>query len=56
MPWQELCRTYLGFDPEKCPRCGKKELEIIQTIAPLRGPPLFAAHNPKSIKPNESFA
>jgi hypothetical protein len=56
MDWKELCRRYLGFDPDKCPRCGKSNQEIIQTILPERGPPLFGPSRPKPLKPNESFA
>jgi hypothetical protein len=51
MDWKELCRVYMGYDPDKCPRCGKKELEIIQTMQPMRGPPLFGSAIPTPRNP-----
>lgn len=38
--WKEVCRTYLGYDPDCCPKCGKGKMIVQERFQPGRSPPL----------------
>jgi len=38
--WKQLCRKYLGYDPDICPCCGKAEMVTIERWLPGRSPPI----------------
>jgi len=38
LPWQEVCRQRLNYDPEQCPCCQTGRMKTIETILP-RSPP-----------------
>jgi len=38
--WKELCRQYLGYDPDLCPCCGKGLMITIEWFEAGRPPPL----------------
>lgn len=37
--WKSIARKQFGFDPDRCPFCGKGKMVIIATLAAERGPP-----------------
>jgi len=39
--WKTIAVQKLNINPEKCPKCKKGIMEIIQVVAPERGPPVF---------------
>jgi hypothetical protein len=47
--WKTIAVQKLNINPEKCPKCKKGIMEIIQVVAPERGPPVF------KITPNLKF-
>lgn len=39
--WQQVATERLQLHPDRCPHCKKGTMQIIQTMAPYRGPPLY---------------
>jgi len=39
--WKQICREHLRFDPDLCPHCKKGRMVTIESVGPVRGPPLM---------------
>ena len=37
--WKELCREYLNYNPDVCPRCGNGNMVTIEVLPGPRPPP-----------------
>ena len=46
--WEDIAREKLNIIPNKCPKCKRLTLEIVETIQPMRGPPC-------AVKPSNDF-
>lgn len=47
--WEEIATSRLHIKPTQCPKCDRGIMEIIATILPERGPPLFVAKHKLTI-------
>ena len=49
LSWKEIALTKLNINPDACPKCKTGLMEVIESILPLRGPPLL------KLKANTNF-
>jgi hypothetical protein len=40
--WKTIALEKLKINPDACPKCPHGTMEVIDSILPMRGPPLFA--------------